>query len=549
MCSGDLWGVNSWSGPFANVLAIGAAGFAHGQVTDAQQAIYESPAPSSEMSELTIDAREVLFDISLSGGLASASCDPAELTFSLFAGRPSSLSRALASCLDSASVQALLPEAGSGDLAVFLRAVDDLKNAGDVLKDAEREVHLGSTISSQLRHLTAPSGTSLTAIAKAACVGYNTALFGADLALPSCQEEAFAPARLQVRGGEAVEISLQPEAEIRFGGAGLGLHLLLGIPVILVHECRPARACGSADTVLAAPRILRHSLTATPSALPAQGGQLRLAASLANASTCHLSSTPAIAGLPSEAPCSSGQVTFPVSVPANETAVPITYTFKLEADGTNGASPASAEVTVTVAPASSFGACTLAAAGAPAPAPGQPQLESVQPNESGYACIVALDDNGGAKASSTGGYGVTIGFTPPMTLGGRTYEDGVAVITQTTSADVPEPGNTNTLIYHVPVSGTFTATVGVDGAATNEGGEGGAPQSFETSSHLDVAIRVAGRTLASESFTALGQSAPVSVTVSSGTDLEIACSNVQGQELGTPSKPGQIDVVDPTLTP
>jgi hypothetical protein len=82
--------------------------------------------------------------------------------------------------------------------------------------------------------------------------------------------------------------------------------------------------------------------------LPATGGNSALQWATANASSCIVSASPAISGLPVTLPCSNDGTS--VVMPSNSTKTPLTYTFKLEASGTGGQqATATAETTVQAA--------------------------------------------------------------------------------------------------------------------------------------------------------------------------------------------------------
>jgi hypothetical protein len=78
----------------------------------------------------------------------------------------------------------------------------------------------------------------------------------------------------------------------------------------------------------AAPAPVVVSFTAAPATLTYLGGKVVLAATLDNASSCVLSVTPSLKGLPKSFPCSNS-VRAKLTVPANKTAAAISYTFGL----------------------------------------------------------------------------------------------------------------------------------------------------------------------------------------------------------------------------
>ena len=78
------------------------------------------------------------------------------------------------------------------------------------------------------------------------------------------------------------------------------------------------------------------------------GGQVKLTARVADATSCEFSSKPKIAGLPVSVPCSNGLVSTTVTVPASVATVKEAYTFNLVVTASGG-SKAGATLAVTVA--------------------------------------------------------------------------------------------------------------------------------------------------------------------------------------------------------
>jgi len=70
-------------------------------------------------------------------------------------------------------------------------------------------------------------------------------------------------------------------------------------------------------TVMAAPRPVIKSLTASSTGLSNAGGTISLAAQVVNATSCHLTVSPALAGFGGDVPCGSGSITVPIVMPAN----------------------------------------------------------------------------------------------------------------------------------------------------------------------------------------------------------------------------------------
>ena len=85
---------------------------------------------------------------------------------------------------------------------------------------------------------------------------------------------------------------------------------------------------------------------ATPPELNSAGGSIGLSATVADASTCTFSSSPAVAGLPTTVSCASGSAGHSVTLPANTTKKAKTYVVKLVAKGVGPNAIASDTVTV-----------------------------------------------------------------------------------------------------------------------------------------------------------------------------------------------------------
>ena len=88
------------------------------------------------------------------------------------------------------------------------------------------------------------------------------------------------------------------------------------------------------------------SFTASPTVLAQTGGSVTLSATVSGATSCAISSSPAITGLPQTQACTSGTVSLAVTVPADTTKAAKTYTFTLAA---SGSSTVKKTTTVTVA--------------------------------------------------------------------------------------------------------------------------------------------------------------------------------------------------------
>ena len=86
------------------------------------------------------------------------------------------------------------------------------------------------------------------------------------------------------------------------------------------------------------------SFAANASSLPTPGGNLILAASVANATSCTVTATPSLPGLPATTSCTQGKASFPMSVPANAGSKNLKYKFTLSATGAGVTKKASASV-------------------------------------------------------------------------------------------------------------------------------------------------------------------------------------------------------------
>ncbi len=135
---------------------------------------------------------------------------------------------------------------------------------------------------------------------------------------------------------------------------------------------------GQTVTVVTVPPATVSSFTASPTSLTSAGGVATLAWQVSNASTCTVTSQPALPGLPTNVDCSSGSGTAQVTLPGTpRTDAATSYAFNLKVNGTNGGASATASATASVSAA----------------VPGQVEL----PN----ATIAALQQASGAQVSLT----------------------------------------------------------------------------------------------------------------------------------------------------
>jgi hypothetical protein len=109
--------------------------------------------------------------------------------------------------------------------------------------------------------------------------------------------------------------------------------------VASVWATRSVLVGDSARRSLVGPRrvsIARY--TATPAALSASGGKVRLQALVHAATKCRFSSTTTLKGLPSTKGCTSGRASVSITLPNNTTTSTKTYDFHLTARGAGGTS-------------------------------------------------------------------------------------------------------------------------------------------------------------------------------------------------------------------
>jgi len=99
-------------------------------------------------------------------------------------------------------------------------------------------------------------------------------------------------------------------------------------------------------TVMAAPKPIIKSLTTSVAGLPNAGGAISLVALVTNATSCHITVSPAINGFSGDVPCGSGLISVPIVMPANSSLSQINYVFRLTVNG--DVSAVSKTLTVTV---------------------------------------------------------------------------------------------------------------------------------------------------------------------------------------------------------
>ena len=213
---------------------------------------------------------------------------------------------------------------------------------------------------------------------------------------PSVQSFTASPTQLPPTGGNVdLAASVSNAATCRFTASpavtGLPLTLPCDTGSAAMQVTLPANTGGSARTytfrlavsrpgaggaVQATPALVTveptppptvYSFTAFPTLLPPSGGNVDLAASVGYSATCRFSSTPAVAGLPLTVPCDAGWAATAITLPANASGNPRTYTLRMTA-ARPGAGSSQATTTVVVASAASP-AADLSVAGSDAPDP------------------------------------------------------------------------------------------------------------------------------------------------------------------------------------
>jgi hypothetical protein len=99
-------------------------------------------------------------------------------------------------------------------------------------------------------------------------------------------------------------------------------------------------------TQSAEPAPVISGFAATPPTVSSSGGSVTLGATVTNATSCTVTSSPSLASLPQTVNCSSGTLSIPVTLPADATSDVVTYTFSLSATGssTTQATPTTAVV-------------------------------------------------------------------------------------------------------------------------------------------------------------------------------------------------------------
>ncbi len=146
------------------------------------------------------------------------------------------------------------------------------------------------------------------------------------------------------------------------------------------------------------------SFVALPSSLPSAGGKTTLSWTTANATSCSLSSSPAVSGFPATVPCNgaSGAQSMTVNLPANTASTAASYAFTLTAKGGSGTTPASQSAIVTVNTPGSGGSPWTEVA-----LPGAASAEAVSCPTASDCVAVGTDATGAPMALVTTNGGAT----------------------------------------------------------------------------------------------------------------------------------------------
>jgi hypothetical protein len=112
---------------------------------------------------------------------------------------------------------------------------------------------------------------------------------------------------------------------------GRGFAAAAGAALCLLASALPASAAQSAAS---RPTITHFRASAT--SLASAGGNVRLSASVKNASTCEFTSSPRLKGLPATVSCTRGSANRTVRLPANSAAGQKAYKFGLTVSGRGG---------------------------------------------------------------------------------------------------------------------------------------------------------------------------------------------------------------------
>jgi len=150
-----------------------------------------------------------------------------------------------------------------------------------------------------------------------------------------------------VIGNDLGRVARRPRLPRR-GGSRAALSSVMVLAATLIGLSSTA---AGAAVPRSGPAPVIFSFTGRPQSLPYKGGKVSFSAKLKYATTCTISVSPGIKGLPAAAGCKSQSFARKVALPKHSTGSPITYTFLLHVRGKGGTVTApSVVITVGAAP-------------------------------------------------------------------------------------------------------------------------------------------------------------------------------------------------------
>ena len=137
------------------------------------------------------------------------------------------------------------------------------------------------------------------------------------------------------------------------------LRLIATSAVFTLAICGVTMEGSTASAGASSPKPNISSFVATPNSLTAAGGSVLFSATVTDATSCTLSSTPVINGLPVTASCASGTLNENVAVPADPTGRADRYTFTLAAIGATTTETKALKLSVAPTPAPTVSSPTV----------------------------------------------------------------------------------------------------------------------------------------------------------------------------------------------
>jgi hypothetical protein len=186
------------------------------------------------------------------------------------------------------------------------------------------------------------------------------------------------------------------------------------------------------------------SFSASPVSLPASGGFTTVTAAVAHGSTCQLSVSPAVAGLPASVACTGASYSHQATLPANTSTTAASYAFTLKVTGPDGSVTVSTHPVVAVA-----GAAQPGGGGGTPPSP--PAVQPITSISSAAAPLPAGAETGASDdtvlnsvSCPAAGDCVAVGT---YDSGGDPYNGLIETYNGTgwTAAQAPQPANAYTI--------------------------------------------------------------------------------------------------------